>query len=565
MKAPKIHQLHINFIAYVSIALSLSACSAPEKTNTTPTYQLSDSDADTSNELVEYSTDLSQFDVVRPATINTNNQSRYPTRNGYNIKAIQPDNWANSNELINANTSGVAINLVWSSWQPTLKAAQCDVNTEVQYGGYCFQIQEGVNAQIKYWSSRGVLITAIVWGVPEWANIGSSCKAEATIGRQFCANANPANFARFTGMLASRYNNANKLGRIADFVIHNEVNMSEWYNIGCGLGVTCNLDEWIGSYSADFNAAYDSIKKHQPAAKVFIPFAHQFGHELDDLDGNRPVVSLETFLPRFHSLSAGRKWRVAYHPYNKNLLTPDFSVHDYPYVTYGNIGILAAWLRKNFPNQPESWEIHSTESGVNSVLGSSNEEAQAIGVCNSLRNILGTPGIESYIYHRMKDHAVEVSGGAGFGLHNEFGAPKLAWDVWAGSNGGNGQQLDCGFESLPYTKLTQYSHNVLDSRTSTRVPPAGYIASESWRLMREYEDNTVMLYECANTDSGSYASLDLNCNGDMSLGPVGYSFKQEKTNTVPLFACQNSSVTFNSSDATCGTSNTKEFLGYVYR
>ena len=176
-----------------------------------------------------------------------------------------------------------------------------------------------------------------------------------------------------------------------------------------------------------------------------VPFALHFAAAFDNPSGNNPIISVQTFLRGFHARAGGRKWRVAYHPYHKRLDSAVASYDDLPHVTFGNIGVLAGWLRQEFSSQPESWEIHLTENGVSSN-GLSNEQSQDIAVCNSYRNVLGTPGIENYIYHRMQDHHLEADAGAAFGLRRSDGSAKPVWNTWSKMSGRNGP--------VSYTHLT---------------------------------------------------------------------------------------------------------------
>ncbi|MCB1756605.1 MAG: hypothetical protein KDJ38_13870 [Gammaproteobacteria bacterium] len=484
----------------------------------------------------------------------------YPERDAFSLKAIQTDGW-NRQDFIAANTGGVVVNLSWMHWQPEKKKGNCNLDNELEYDGYCFRNLQSVNEDIRFWTQHNVLVTGVVMNIPEWATDPATC----TQRKNLCAPANSADFARFAGMLAKHYNGLNGNGRVADFVINNEVNMNSWYNVGCGYGVPCDVDAWIRRYTSDYNASYDAITRHQPAAKVFISFAHHF--EFSDLERGWPILAVKPFLLRFAQLTDGRKWRVAFHPYPPNLKLSRFGPMDLPRITYGNIGVLAGWLRREFPQNPEAWEIHLTESGINSLWDNSSEAEQAEALCDSYRNILGTPGIENHVYHRMMDHSVELAAGTGFGLVSEDGELKQAWNVWSTMSGRNGKRenMDCGFEDVPYTRITQYQHSKRENWVSSRRPPAGYTATESWRMMRDYVEGTYMIYECAFAD-GSYLSTDVECADELNYGPVGYIFPEQVDNSTPLYSCiDDDSVYSASGDQGCGSDITREFLGYAIK
>ena len=544
------HILYPSFLA--TYILFISACSKGDAGHEARVTE--------ANELVESGDYASDRPVtILPEQVELFGTLPYPERDAFSIKSIQTDGWE-KRDFIDANTGGVIINLSWLHWQPVKKTGTCSLK-EISYDNHCFLLHTSVDEDIRYWTENGVIVSGVLVNTPQWATDPAMCKERTNK----CAAANHEDFARFAGMLADRYNGLNSNGRIADFVINNEVNLNNWYNIGCGDGVACDVDAWVTHYAAEYNASYDAITYHQPAAKVFISFAHYF--DFTALDRKYPILAVNEFLLRFAPLAGDRKWRVAFHPYPPNLKESFFSPDDLPRITYGNIGVLAGWLRQNFPNNPEAWEIHLTESGVNSLWTDSSEGEQAEGLCNSYRNVLGTPGIENYVYHRMVDHPAEVSVDAAFGLATEEGVLKQAWGVWSAMSGRHGERsnLDCGFEDVPYTRVTQYTSSNRENWVSSRLPPKGYSAQSSWLLMRDFEEGTFMVYECGFLD-GTYLSTDVECGGELNYGPVGYAFDNQIDNSAPLYSCiAGNSIYSAHGEQGCGVDTTRQFLGYAIK
>jgi hypothetical protein len=220
-------------------------------------------------------------------------------------------------------------------------------------------------------------------------------------------------------------------------------------------------------------------------------------------------------------------------------LQPQFSPDDWPKVTYGNLGTLAGWLHSRWPYSVQATEIQLTESGVNSLAPQSSEAAQAAGVCDSLRNALGTPGIESYIYHRMQDHPVETATGLGVGLRTVDGAAKQAWTTWALANriDLDPPLLDCGFEHLPHVRLTRSWDPLRGHWVSSRLAPTSFIDdNQSWLLWRDPRPDTTLLFECRVGDH-NLLTKDPGCEGLHPLGPVGWIDDVAQPGSVALYRC----------------------------
>lgn len=484
----------------------------------------------------------------------------YRAESLYAIKGLWTDFWKNRDEIANNGVGSIAVNAVWAEWDMNTKLPPCAAGEE-EYLGECFKIPPALNDEIKFYSEKNIEVYAVVYGTPERFRI-PGCRPASPGMALFCApkKENLDAWGRFVGMLARRYDGTRGNGKISNFIIGNEVNRKEWYN-----GPFPTIDAWIASYADFFITAYDYSIKNQPSAKLFISFDHAFDKRFWDQPTS---ISLQTFLPKFSRMVGNRPWRIAFHPYNTNLFDSTFNAHDTAtsgIITMGTIGLLPGWLRKTFPDNPWVYQdIKLTESGFHSGETSAGKNTQAQALCDSFRNVLGTPGITTYIYNRMVDNAQE--GGLLLGLRALSGEAKPSWTTWALMNR-PGINLDCGFEFLPFTKLTRGYHPTQGHWASSRLMPQNFTEEMSWKLLRESNptEPTTMLYECG-IGTHTFLSTDYACEGQEPRGPVGYALTNPRSDLTSLYRCYIpvNGDHFISQNPACEGHRVEQLLGYAY-
>ena len=459
------------------------------------------------------------------------------------------------------------MNLVWAHWQPQ-QSKSCGAN-QVQYDGYCFNKNQAIIDAIREYTNHGVVVTAVVYGVPDWAR--RKCDSEDPSVVQdpmFCApeDGKASDYGRFAGFVANFFNGEKGNGRVADFVIHNEVNAYKWFNVGCS-DTNCNLNTWTRVYADSYNSAYDYIKKEQKNAKVLISFDHYFGATKDI--SYRADKFLKTLVPKL----GNRDWMLAFHSYPPDLASPEFGANDYNnhgIISFGNIGVLAGWLRQNYPNDPHAWEIQLTENGINGY-GESMQKRQQTQLCQAFRNVLGTPGITNFVYHRLVDHQVELKAHLGCGLWNEDRSKKPAWTTFALANrkGVGAGWPSCGFDILPYVPLMR-GYNGKKHWVTSRQFPSGVKVEQTWHILREQAPNTQLVYECrVGGPNGDHTLISTfaNCENQFNMGPMGYVYKTQVAGTSPIYRCyvDANGDHFISSDSNCEGQKRESLIGYGFK
>lgn len=491
------------------------------------------------------------------------NPAVYPRRGVADLKGLQPDFWPTPAD--NAQGLGtVSINFFWPEWEPTPVAPPCVPATQVEFHGRCFTVPDHVDAAVKAYSDLGAPATAILYGTPSWARGARPCSPIAPGFEVFCVPDDPADYARFVGLVAQRYDGAHGHGRVSDFVVQNEVNTNDWFDTGCGAGVPCDFDDWLATYAALYNTAYDQVRAAQPMAPVMISLTQHFDPVLDQPSSGHPLYSVQTFVSRLVPLLGSRAWSIAIHPYPKAFLSPDIDARDLPYVTLGNIGVLVGWLRATYPAVPSAWDVQMTEQGINNPNGVF-DELQVDVLCRAFAAALGTPGVSSFVYHRLQDNAQEM--GLALGLRRIDGSPKPAFALWHDVNDPAAPR--CGFEDVPHTVVRGGVDPVAGARWySSRPLPRGYVATgDAWTLDHDEQPGTVMLYECGpSSGTSTYLTRDVSCGGDVPMGPVGAIATARAAGSTELYLCVPSSIGTAAArvslDPVCNAGR-REVLGFV--
>lgn len=168
----------------------------------------------------------------------------------------------------------------------------------------------------------------------------------------------------------------------------------------------------------------------------------------------------------------------------------------------------------------------------------------------------------------MKDHPVETKDGLGLGLADASGQFKRAWSVWALSNRFDvtPSQLACGFQHLPHVILKRGLHAVNGHISTTRPLPSGYKAERTWKLFREQQPNTKLIFECVRTsDKRNFPSIHQHCENQEAWGPLGYVYNDQSTNAqaVPIYRCRAGSDYFIAPSSACENAVNEGLLGYA--
>ena len=245
-------------------------------------------------------------------------------------------------------------------------------------------------------------------------------------------------FAAALDLLARRYGSpGDTRGRISNWIIHNEVDAGwVWTNAG-----EKTPESYLELYYRALRIAHYTVRRHDPAARVFISLSHHWTETEPKFYKPRDLLELLSDMCR---QEGDFEWGVAYHPYPQDLYNPASWLDtkatftfDTPLITMKNLEVLDAWMKRpEFRFNGAVRGVLLSEQGCNAAdLSEANQRLQAAGLVYLWHKVRDLDSVEAFQYHRWIDHADE--GGLRFGLRafapgsvDAPGEKKLAWDVF---------------------------------------------------------------------------------------------------------------------------------------
>ena len=271
-----------------------------------------------------------------------------------------------------------------------------------------------------------------VWCHPDAAEPGNHSMANVTSPEGVDA------YAAALELLARRYGPTGEpRGRIANWIIHREVDTGwVWANAG-----EKSLVSYVELYYRALRIAHYAVRRHDPAARVFIPLSHHWTATEPRCYSPRAMLALLQDLCR---REGDFEWGVAYHPYPQDLYSPASWLDtratftfDTPLITMRNLEVLDAWVKRpEFRFNGAVRGVLLAEQGCNATdLSEANQRLQAAGIVYLWHKVRDLDSIEAFLYHRWIDDPGE--GGLHFGLRAAApgagtapGDRKLAWEVF---------------------------------------------------------------------------------------------------------------------------------------
>lgn len=229
--------------------------------------------------------------------------------------------------------------------------------------------------------------------------------------------------------LAERYtDSSSKYGRIANWIVGNEVNNYKVYNYAGEKTLT----QYAQIYASAFRMTYNTVSSVYSNARVYISLDH-----LWNTNWVSGTFASRKMLDSFASALAAQgtiPWNLAYHPYGSPLTEPKFwenKNHQLtqsltsPVINMANIGLLTSYIRRTYGS---STRIILSEQGFTSVQRRKNvEKEQSAAIVYSYYLTEADDMIDSFIMNRHVDHQAEVAQGLNLGLWTTTNGTNPEW------------------------------------------------------------------------------------------------------------------------------------------
>ncbi len=272
-------------------------------------------------------------------------------------------------------------------------------------------------------------------------------------------------YAAVTAFLAERYSRPDNLyGRVTNWIIHNEVDAgSVWTNAGQKA-----METYTELYDRSMRTVYYTIRKYNPAGKVFASITHHWSLQVDYAPNK-----LLGFLVDLSKKQGDYEWGLAYHPYPENLFDFEiwkdtqinFNLNTSPLITPKNIELIDTWIRQK-SSLYKGLKVRSLIFSEEGVHAGANYDAttfnkQASGVAYMWKKFSRLPSLEGIQYHRRVDNTGE--GGLYMGLWTTDktstspevqDTKKLSWTVW--QNAGTANEDNAFAFALPFVGVSTW-------------------------------------------------------------------------------------------------------------
>lgn len=229
-------------------------------------------------------------------------------------------------------------------------------------------------------------------------------------------------FEAATNFLAERY--STKTCHLDNWILGNEVNIHQtWYYAG-----NISKEKFMENYADTFRILYYSVKSHSANSRVYICTDHTWVNRHGDW-GAKPFM--DAFNKEIKSQQKNIQWNLAYHAY-PSILTSAATWNDKyapnnnnaDFVSPKNLNILTSYVQKNFGSKTR---IILSEQGFTS---SSGQDVQAAAIAYTYYKAEFDPMIDAVIFRSDIDNDGEAAQGLYFGLKDEKGKKKPAYDVF---------------------------------------------------------------------------------------------------------------------------------------